>query len=77
MAALLVQYCQSVFNFWVIIVSGHGYHAEEVSKHEMEITFLDIFGNQFLYAVQFTLIRLSLCFLLRRNSYREMVPEHQ
>ena len=66
LAALIVQYGQSCFNFWVVAAGGLGYHAEEVSKREMENMFLDLFGSQFIYAVQFTLIRLSICFLLKR-----------
>ena len=66
LAALIVQYGQSVFNYWVVASGGLGYHAEEVSRREMENMFLDLFGSQFIYAVQFTLIRLSICFLLKR-----------
>ena len=66
LAALVVQYGQSSLNFWVVAAGGLGYHAEDVSKKEMENMFLDLFGSQFIYAVQFTLIRLSICFLLKR-----------
>lgn len=66
LAALIVNYGQSAFNFWVVAAGGLGYHAQEVSKQEMENMFLDLFGSQFIYAVQYTLIRLSICFLLKR-----------
>lgn len=66
LAALIVYYGQSAFNFWVVARGGLGYHANEVSKQEMENMFLQLFGSQFIYAVEFALIRLSICFLLKR-----------
>ncbi|KAK0507627.1 hypothetical protein JMJ35_010150 [Cladonia borealis] len=66
LAALIVYYGQGAFNFWVVVKGGLGYHAIQVTKPELENTFLQLTVSQFLYAVNFVLIRFSICFLLLR-----------
>ena len=66
LAALIVYYGQGAFNFWVVVKGGLGYHAVQVTKPEVENMFLQLTVSQFLYAVNFVLIRFSICFLLLR-----------
>lgn len=66
LAALVVYYGQFSFNVWVIFEGGLGHHRDEVPANATENMLLQLTISQFIYAVQFVLIRFSICALLMR-----------
>ena len=66
LAALIIYYGQASFNFWVVYHGGLGYHAAQAGKLGVKNTFLQLTISQFIYAIQFFTIRLSICFLFKR-----------
>ena len=66
LAALVVYYGQVSFNIWAVANGGLGYHADQISKQQLRNTFFQLTVIQFIYAVNFVLIRFSICFLLLR-----------
>ena len=66
LAALVINYGQTSFNLWLARHGGLGYHASAVSEEELRNMFLQLTASQFIYAIHFSLIRLSICFLFMR-----------
>lgn len=66
LAALLIFYGQSAFNYWVVYHGALGYHVAQAGEVGVRNMFLQLTISQFIYAVQFFMIRLSICFLLKR-----------
>ncbi|KAL9003589.1 MAG: hypothetical protein Q9188_003555 [Gyalolechia gomerana] len=66
LVALIIYYGQAALNFWVVYHGGLGYHADEAGRPGEKNTLLQLTISQFIYAVQFFTIRLSICFLLKR-----------
>jgi hypothetical protein len=63
----LVVYCgQFSFNVWVIRNGGLGHHVKELPNIAVENTLLQLTISQFIYAINFILIRFSICMLLMR-----------
>lgn len=66
LAALVVSYGQSAFNYWVAVDGGLGWHVDQVSMQETQNMLFQLTISQFIYAVDFVLIRFSICFLFLR-----------
>ncbi|KAL9602097.1 MAG: hypothetical protein Q9219_002093 [cf. Caloplaca sp. 3 TL-2023] len=66
LAALIIFYGQASLNFWVVYHGGLGYHAPQAGRLGVRNTFLQLTISQFIYAIQFLTIRLSICFLFKR-----------
>ena len=66
LAAMVVFLGQSALNFWVIFQGGLGYHAHQVSPQQLENMLKQLTISQFIYALNFVLIRMSICFLFLR-----------
>ncbi|KAL8713855.1 MAG: hypothetical protein Q9220_002000 [cf. Caloplaca sp. 1 TL-2023] len=64
--ALVIYYGQAALNFWVVDHGGLGYHAAQAGKIAEKNMLLQLTVSQFIYAVQFFVIRLSICFLFKR-----------
>ncbi len=66
LVALLIFYGQASFNIWVVYHGALGYHTAQAGESGVRNMLLQLTASQFIYAIQFFMIRLSICLLLKR-----------